>query len=70
MKAVRRRISTPARLSDDGRPKTRASPCVGRAMPSSTLIVVVLPAPFLPRKPKIDPSGTRRSSPRSASTSS
>jgi len=37
---------------------TRARPAVGFAIPSSTLIVVVLPAPFRPRNPQIVPRGT------------
>src|SRR5262245_18492206 len=51
-------------------PNTRAFPPLGRAIPSRILMVVVLPAPFRPRKPKIDPAGTRRSSPRRASVAS
>src|ERR1700752_3266094 len=49
-------------------PKTRAGPDVGRTMPSSTLTVVVLPAPFLPKRPQIAPRGTRKSTPASACT--
>src|SRR5262245_54398768 len=56
--------------SSAARPSTRAWPAVGRAMPSSSLIVVVLPAPLRPRKPKIEPAGTRRFSPRTASFAS
>src|SRR5687768_16016126 len=37
-------------------------------MPSSTLIVVVLPAPFLPNSPQMAPRGTRKSRPASACT--
>src|SRR4030081_3836670 len=38
----------------------RAWPLVGRTRPSSTLTVVVLPAPFGPRKPKTSPGSTVR----------
>src|SRR2546428_6309078 len=51
------------------RSNTRARPASGLTMPSSTLIVVVLPAPFLPRNPKMDPAGTCSVRPRTASTS-
>src|SRR5262245_13129638 len=61
-------MRTLASGSSTGRPNTRALPAVGRVMPSSTLMVVVLPAPLRPRKPKIEPAGTCRSTPRSAST--
>src|SRR6476469_7321483 len=61
-------MPTLASGAPQGSPNTCASPLVGRAIPSSTLMVVVLPAPFRPRNPKIDPLGTRRSSPRNAST--
>src|SRR4029078_12654068 len=37
---------------------------------ASILVVVVLPAPLRPRNPKMDPCGTRRFSPRSASVAS
>ncbi len=42
-------------------PKTRALPEVGRIRSSSVRIVVVLPAPFGPRKPKTSPWATCRS---------
>ena len=42
-------------------PKTRARPHVGRMWSSSVRIVVVLPAPLGPRKPKASPSSTSRS---------
>src|SRR5690349_21793530 len=42
-------------------PKTRATPLVGRMRSSNTRIVVVLPAPFGPRKPKTSPWPTSRS---------
>src|SRR5262249_38724049 len=40
------------------RPKTWASPEVGRSRLMSRQMVVVLPAPFGPKKPKISPSST------------
>src|SRR5262245_29843429 len=68
-KPVRRRISTLGRGASAGRSNTRARPASGVTMPSSTLIVVVLPAPFLPRNPKIEPAGTWSVRPRIACTS-
>src|SRR5579859_942379 len=56
---MRRRASD----SPAGRPNSRASPLVGRTRPRRILIVVVLPAPFGPRKPKTSPGWTVRSSP-------
>ncbi len=47
--------SVSARMS---KPATRPVPEVGASRPVSILIVVVLPAPLGPRKPKISPSGT------------
>src|SRR5437899_1734067 len=41
-------------------PKSEAEPAVGFTNPSSTFIVVVLPAPFGPRKPKTSPVLTLR----------
>src|SRR4051794_19401584 len=41
-------------------PLTRTSPEVGSDRPAITRIVVVLPAPFGPRKPKISPGATER----------
>jgi hypothetical protein len=43
------------------RPKTSARPPVGRMNPRSVRMVVVLPAPLGPRKPKTSPSSTSRS---------
>ena len=43
---------------------------VGRVIPSSSLISVVFPAPFRPRKPKIEPRATCSVSPLSACTPS
>src|SRR5918911_1571 len=39
-------------------PATRAQPLVGRASPTRILIVVVLPAPLGPTKPRICPRST------------
>lgn len=39
-------------------PKIRAVPLVGRVIPVRMRMVVVFPAPFGPRYPKISPSGT------------
>src|ERR1700722_1609063 len=50
-------------------PATRADPDVGRASVHSILIVVDLPAPLGPRNPKVSPTGTSKSIPRTASIS-
>src|SRR5512138_1459523 len=47
-------------------PRTRALPEVGRSSPHSMRMVVDLPAPFAPRKPKISPSFTAREMPSTA----
>src|SRR5688572_30724539 len=41
-------------------PATRPSPALGASSPVSILIVVVFPAPFGPRNPKISPSSTSK----------
>src|SRR6266542_6305951 len=48
-------------------PATVAAPAVGRASVHSTLIVVVLPAPFGPRNPNVSPRRTSKSTPPTAS---
>src|SRR5215469_3007280 len=48
-------------------PASEAPPEVGRSSVASILIVVVLPAPFGPRKPKISPGATVNVTPRTAS---
>src|SRR5690349_2678183 len=49
-------------------PATRAVPPLGGISVASMRSVVVLPAPFGPRKPKISPRRTLRSTPATAST--
>src|SRR6266851_2149424 len=49
-------------------PATRAVPPLGGISVASIRSVVVLPAPFGPRKPKISPRRTLRSTPTTAST--
>ena len=51
------------RIAPDGigSPSSSARPLVGKARPSSTLIVVVFPEPLGPRKPYTEPRGTARS---------
>src|SRR5256886_15394709 len=49
-------------------PATRAVPPLGGSNVASMRRVVVLPAPFGPRKPKISPRLTSRSTPATAST--
>ena len=44
------------------RPPMRTVPAVGRRIPAIMRSVVVLPAPFGPRKPNSSPLGTSRSS--------
>src|ERR1035437_6278573 len=43
--------------SETGTPASHACPAVGRMSPSSRRMVVDLPAPLGPRKPKISPGG-------------
>src|SRR5947209_10699001 len=50
-------------------PATAALPEEGFASVHSMLIVVVLPAPFGPRKPNTSPAATSKSTPRTACTS-
>ncbi len=50
-------------------PATMALPAVGRSRVVSMRTVVLLPAPFGPRKPKISPWATSRSTPSTAFTS-
>ena len=63
---IRRRISTEWSASMMGLPNTCALPLSHRNKPIRVLMVVVLPAPFRPKKPKMLPAGTRRSRPRNA----
>src|SRR6478736_5695449 len=51
------------------RPRTSTAPLVGRESPSTMSMVVVLPAPFGPRKATISPGWISRSMPRTACTS-
>ena len=68
--AARSRSSRAPRAGSRSRsaPATVAVPAVGRSSVVSMRSVVVLPAPFGPRKPTISPSPTVRSTPRTAST--
>ena len=63
---MRRRAASGSRATST--PATRAVPEVIESSVVSMRIVVDLPAPFGPRKPKISPASTRRSTPRTAST--
>ena len=56
-------------LVDDVVARDVALPPVGRASVQSMLIVVVLPAPLGPRKPKTSPRATSKLTPRTASIS-
>ena len=64
---MRRASSSPPLAT--GTPATMALPLVGRPRPVRSRSVVVLPAPFGPRKPKTEPLGTVRSSASRAMTS-
>ena len=64
---TRRRSSRRCRIGS--RPSTRTVPSVAGVKPSSTSIVVVLPAPFVPSRAKISPLGTVKETPRTASKS-
>ena len=46
-------------MSASGRPSTVITPEVGRYMPSSSLISVVLPDPFSPTSATVEPAGSR-----------
>ena len=64
-----RRERSPDTLSETmSLPKIEPEPAVGRASPSSSFMVVVFPAPFGPKKPKIEFSRTQRSSGFNAAT--
>ena len=49
-----------------GLPKSRISPESGAMMSMIIRMVVVLPAPFGPRRPKIEPGGTAIETPATA----
>src|SRR4051812_47105075 len=63
---IRRRTSAPSAWPPT--PPPPALPPVGGSSVQSIRTVVVLPAPFGPRKPKTSPAATSRSIPRTAST--
>ncbi len=63
---MRERIPSGSRLTSS--PAIDAVPDVGLSSVQSTEMVVDLPAPLGPRKPKISPRFTRRLMPRTAST--
>ena len=63
---IRRRTSSGLRRRSA--PATVAVPAVGSSSVVSIRRVVVLPAPFGPRKPTISPASTVRSTPRTACT--
>ena len=58
----------PAGRCSRSQPTTVAAPAVGCSSVVSIRSVVVLPAPFGPRKPTISPGSTTTSTPRTAST--
>ena len=59
---------TSAGCASTSMPATRALPAVAGSRVQSTRTVVVLPAPFGPRKPNTSPAATLRSMPLTAST--
>jgi hypothetical protein len=59
---------TVSRCRTTSYPATRAPPEVGFARVHRILIVVDLPAPLGPRKPKVSPGWTSKLMPRTAST--
>ena len=67
MTPMRRRTS-PGDVATSS-PARRARPDVGCSSVQRILMVVVLPAPFGPRNPKISPAPTEKPMPRTASTS-
>ncbi len=60
---------TSSRWRTTSNPATVAEPAVGIASVHSMLIVVVLPAPFGPRNPKVSPRKTSNSTPATATRS-
>ena len=68
MTSVIRRRKSRSRF-DGTWPSTRASPPVGWSRPESILSVVVLPAPFGPRKPTRSPGAISNEMPSTARTS-
>src|SRR5919197_3642933 len=65
--AIRERKAS--RRSHGTKPRTRASPLVGWSSPESIFSVVVLPAPFGPRKPTTSPGSISNAIPSTARTS-
>src|SRR6266536_1327173 len=65
---MRRRTS--ACCETTSKPATLARPPLGASSVHSTEMVVDLPAPLGPRKPKVSPGATEKLTPRTASTSS
>src|SRR5207237_3764584 len=63
--APRRARTSRGRMSGS-MPRTRIVPLVGMSRVASIFIVVVFPAPFGPRRPKISPGSTTRSIPSTA----
>ncbi len=55
-----RRLSARRSSAEPGARRSTASPAVGRSSPVSMRMVVLLPAPFGPRKPKKRPRATRK----------
>ena len=62
------RSRTPCGSASRSQPTTVAEPAVGCSSVVSIRSVVVLPAPFGPRKPTISPGSTAKSTPHTAST--
>src|SRR6266576_3522274 len=65
----RSRSARPAAPSRHAAPRISTSPLSGRMRPSRISMVVVLPAPLGPSRPKHSPAPTARSNPLTATTS-
>ena len=48
----------PSSMSAEMRPSTTRLPVVGLVMPATSFSIVLLPEPFRPTMPKVDPRGT------------
>src|SRR5437899_709270 len=68
MTATPRRCASPGSRITVSRPSRRMLPASGRWAPASTLMSVLLPAPFSPSRANTSPARNSKSTPRSACT--
>src|SRR5437879_3047528 len=68
MTATPRRCASPGSRITVSRPSRRMLPASGRCAPASTLMRVLLPAPFSPSRANTSPARNSKSTPRSACT--